>query len=181
MTALVTVITPTLTERAGMLAELADDLAGQTFTGWRWSIATDLDGRGPAAVRNELAAAATTEWLAFVDDDDRLDPDHLATLITWSVEADVVYTLCRVEGRDWLPDHDCHLKHLHEFNTIPVTSLVRRDLFLDAGGFPLGVRDEDWQLWRTLHALYARFVCVHHTTWTYRFHQVGRGNRTWAD
>jgi hypothetical protein len=176
---LITVITPTLPERNAFLYELADDLAAQTFRDFAWFIHTDSDGQGPAPIRNELAAQAASDWLAFIDDDDRVDPNHLQVLIDAADNADVIYTQCRVEGRSWQPDHDCTHQSLETYNTVPVTTLVRRTAFLAAGGFPLEVHEEDWHLWRSLQAEGATFRCVHETTWTYRFHTVGRGNRTW--
>jgi glycosyltransferase involved in cell wall biosynthesis len=176
----VTVITPTLPERATLLEQLADALARQTVP-HAWLVRADNDNLGPARIRNELAAQADTTWLAFVDDDDLVYDNHLAALLENSNEADVVYSLCDVEGREWQPDHDCTHSALESHNTIPVTSMVRKDAFMRVGGFPLGVRDEDWALWRAMRHDNARIVCVHETTWLYRFHDVGRGNRTWWD
>jgi hypothetical protein len=161
-----------------MLNELRGDL-GQQAVPYAWAREVDIDGVGPATIRNRLVEAATTEWVAFVDDDDRIYPNHLSTLLDNSADQDVVYTFCDVEGRSWEPNHDCHMEVLEAANTIPVTALVRRSAFLEVGGFPLGVRDEDWGLWLAMKHAGARFRCVHETTWLYRFHQVGRGNRTW--
>jgi glycosyltransferase involved in cell wall biosynthesis len=160
-----------------MLAELTCALLeqGVSFT---WKVCGDLLNLGPATIRNVLACEASTEWLAFVDDDDLVDPNHLKTLLKHRHFADVVYSLGRVEGRDWAIPHDCDLRNLEAANTVPVTALVRRDAFLQAGGFPTDARNEDWGLWRTMKRQGARFVCVHQETWTYRFHDVGRGNRT---
>jgi hypothetical protein len=177
---LVTVITPTLPERAELLAELARALERQTVP-LTWLRCEDVNAIGPAALRNVLAGHARTEWLAFIDDDDLVYPRHLETLLANSAGRDVVYSACDVEGRMWQPEHDCTLESLDTHNTIPVTSIVRSDLFAAVGGFPLGVKDEDWALWRTLRARGARFGCVHERTWLYRFHNVGRGNRTWWD
>lgn len=176
----VTVITPTLSERAELLEQLGAALRRQTVP-LTWLRCVDDRGVGPAALRNELAQHARTPWLAFVDDDDLVYPDHLETLLAHSGNADVVYSACDVEGRDWQPDHDCTLGTLRSHNTIPVTSIVRTDAFNSVGGFPLGVRDEDWALWLALLDKGARFQCVHKRTWRYRFHDVGRGNRTWWD
>lgn len=174
----VTVITPTLAERATLLAELRVSLGAQPLS-VRWLHRVDQDAIGPAQLRNELCAQATTEWLAFVDDDDLLYPTHLTTLLQHSREADVVYSLCDVSGRDWQPEHDCGLQSLGAYNSVPVTSIVRASWFARVGGFPLGERDEDWALWLALRDAGARFACVHEKTWLYRFHDVGRGNRTW--
>ena len=174
----VTVITPTLAERSQLLAELANDLCHQTVP-FVWFPCRDDLGLGPGPIRNVLALMARTEWLAFIDDDDRVDANHLDALLTNAHFADVVYSLGRVEGRQWTIPHDCNLEQLDVVNQIPMTSLVRRSAFIRAGGFPEMERDEDWGLWRRMKAQGARFRCVHLETWTYRFHDVGRGNRTW--
>src|SRR4051812_3654330 len=108
-----------------MFLELADDLARQTIS-FKWLVAADLHAEGPSILRNRLVGMARTEWVAFVDDDDRVYPEHLSTLLENSGDADVVYTMCDVEGRTWKPEHDCELRILEAANTIPITALVRR-------------------------------------------------------
>lgn len=175
--ALVTVITPSLPERDELRFQLMEDLLDQRVS-HTWKICVDYLGLGPGTLRNVMACQAQTEWLAFVDDDDRLDANHLRTLLKHRHFADVVYSFGRVEGRDWQIPHDCALEQIDAYNSVPITALVRREAFLAAGGFQVVEREEDWDLWRRMKAQGARFVCVHETTWTYRFHDVGRGNRT---
>lgn len=169
----VTVITPTLPERAEMLAEMRQDWRNQSVKIAEHRVGVDWDHRGPAAVRNELCADVTTEWLTFADDDDRFDRDHLEAMLVHSTDADVVWTFPRVTGEDtgWPgPDHRCP----PERGQIPVTVLIRTETFLAAGGFPLGFRHEDAALFAQLYGMGARFRCVHETTWTYQFHGSNR-------
>lgn len=172
------VVTASVPARNAMLAELAADLAAQTYQDFVWLVEFDHSGRGPAAIRNRLVAASAADWVAFVDDDDRIDPDHLRVLLevrTLRPDADVIYTACRIEGRDGhVIPHDCNHVGLRSENTVPVTALVRRRMFERAGGFPLDEHNEDHGLWRRLLDVGGRFVCDHRITWTYRYHGTNR-------
>jgi glycosyltransferase involved in cell wall biosynthesis len=156
-----------------MLAELLGDIGQQTWPDITTQVGVDRHREGPAIVRNRLVAGSDGGWLAFVDDDDRIDPHHIATLIGASDGADVIWSYGRVEGR-WPIAHDCNPETLRERNTIPVTALVRRSMFVQVGGFPEDMFDEDWGLWVRILDAGGRFQCVHTETWTYRFHGTNR-------
>lgn len=167
----VTVVTASLPERAPRLAEACASVASQTAQPAAHLIGIDFARRGPEAVRNALVAGAATEWVAFLDDDDLLYPHHLETVLAAAEGADVVYSFCDVEGRDWTPNHAFDAAALRLYNFIPVTTLVRRSAFLAAGGFPEGRHPvEDWHLWRHMLDLGAEFRRVPRVTWRYRFH-----------
>lgn len=164
----VTVITPTLPERAGMLQAMLTDWYAQTVQPDEHRIGVDYARRGPAIVRNELCQSVSTEWLTFADDDDRFDPNHLETLLANSNDADVIWTFPRVVGEQtgWEgPDHRCP----PDRGQIPVTVLCRTSLFKEVGGFPPGFAAEDEAMFENLIDIGARFRCVHETTWTYCF------------
>lgn len=170
---MITVITPTIPERAEMLAEMVADFVAQTAPPAEHRIGVDADRRGPAIVRNELCADVSTEWLAFADDDDRFDPDHLETLLAHSTDVDLVWTEGRVIGEQtgWPgPDHRCP----PDRGQIPVTVLLRTETFRAVGGFPPGVQNEDAAMFAHLWDIEARARCVHRPTWTYRFHGANR-------
>lgn len=167
----VTVITPTLPERPGMLAAATASVAAQTVPPVAHLIGVDYARRGPAAVRSDLVAAATTEWVAFLDDDDVLDPDHLAVLLANSDGYDVVGAYCRFDGPPLLAKYhnrrfDRRVLSLH--GIFPITVIARRQPVIDADGFRAGDRYEDWSLWNRMADNGCTFHIVPRETWTYR-------------
>lgn len=164
----VTVITASLPGRAHLLAEAIASVAAQTVPAAHL-IAVDA-GHGVAEVRNQLVAAATSEWVAFLDDDDLLDPNHLETLLAHAAGHDVVIPHCRFDGPP-LPEQFCNRpfdrQTLRRHGIFPITVLARRQAVLDAGGFPTEGWD-DWELWKRMDRRRARFTVVAETTWTYR-------------
>ena len=175
MTARISVITAALPSRLPMLAQAVASVSAQTFQPVEHLILVDHDRRGTGAAKTQLAHAARGDWVATLDDDDLLDPDHLALLAGYMLSADIVYSWCRVVGRDgWTPNRHFDADALRRSNFIPATALIRRDLIVQLGGW----RDsavcehgwEDWDFWlRALNALTV-FRCVPEVTWTYRFH-----------
>ncbi len=168
----VTLVMPSLPERGLMLAGALSDWALQTVPVNEIRVGVDYGRQGPAIVRNALCQKVRTEWIAFADDDDRFDPNHLETLLSHAADADVVWTFCRIEGNatPWSVDHRCPPDH----GQIPMTSLVRTEAFLAAGGFDPSFHNEDEAFFATLKSFGARFQCVHQDTWTYRFHDSNR-------
>ena len=126
------------------------------------------------AKRNGLMASSSAEWVAFLDDDDLLDPHHIATLLEG--EADVIVPHCRFIGPP-LPlgfyNRPYDRKDLREHGIFPITVLARREAVLDAGGFGEG-RYEDWDLWNVMADAGASFEVIPLITWTYRTNGPGR-------
>lgn len=87
---------------------------------------TGQPNRGVAHARNQLAAAATTEWFHFHDADDLIDPDFLVRLAPWCDDrADVVSC-----DQDWLDEGTRRLMIAWRFDpaemaTAPFRALVR--------------------------------------------------------
>lgn len=176
---MITVITPSLPSRGAMLADAMRSVAHQTLRPAVHMIAVDYAGFGPAAVRNDLLEGVLTPWVAFLDDDDILDPDHLEVLAT-TVDlntVDVVISHCRFNG-DTIPDKYCNRPYdrdaLREHGIFPITVLARRKAILAAGGFG-GERYEDWSMFNRMADNGCRFHVIPRVTWTYR---LGHGNRT---
>lgn len=164
----VTVITPSLPTRPYMLAEAARSVDAQTVRPDAHLVGVDYARAGSAVMRNRLARAALTTWLAFLDDDDLLHPHHLETLLAHGDGADVIYS--RPDGYD--PTRPFDEAALRAGNFIPVTTLVRASVFHDAGGFPSEAPNgwEDWGLWLAILDRGGRFRHVDQVTWTYRIH-----------
>ena len=145
--------------------------------------------RGVTAAHNAGLQAARGRWIAWLDDDDRFLPNHLATLVDHASDGAVVpYTdgarviedaQGRPTSREVLPvpetfDRDRLLVE----NFIPALGpLAPRELTLDLGGFDetLPVL-EDWDMWIRLSA-HLPFVHVPEVTYEYRV-RGGRSNLT---
>jgi hypothetical protein len=172
---LTTVITPTVPGREAMLAASITSAraAGYTYQ----LVQVDLDGAGPAQIRNALAKRASTPWLLCLDDDDTLMAHYATVVGPYLPDADVVYTAWELVDEQgaasatadgpWPLDR-FEPGLLAWQNTIPVTAMIRASAFADVGGFPTEAAEEDWALWRALIAAGARFVCVPAVAWSYR-------------
>jgi glycosyltransferase involved in cell wall biosynthesis len=200
-TADVTVVTPTIPGREQMLARALASVGRQTRRPASIVVVEDHAGEGAARARNVGLAAVSTTWMAWLDDDDELLPDHLSTLLMAAAAtgADLVYSYpVIVGGRDPLaapwhgrlvaspidvpfgPEQERWLRDVGNF--IPVTYLVRTDLVRRVGGMPEPYsvewpRDcEDYGLLLRLLDAGARF---HHVcgirTWRYYIHGANTG------
>ena len=166
----VSVITPTVPGREELLLEAQTSVKAQTFAAWEHLVEVDAVKLGPAKVRNRLALKSEAKFLAFLDDDDLLDPQHLEVLLSYAMfGVDVVYSDCRLDppGR-WPFNLPFDADRLKKGNYIPVTALVRRSTFEEVGGFPLDIDFEDWGLWLRILAAGGVFKHVPKVTWTYR-------------
>lgn len=170
----VTVITASLPHRHELLREAVRSVGAQT-TPCSHFVQVDASHK-VAPVRNNLVEAAQTEWVAFLDDDDLLDRDHIETLLAHSADADVVIPYCRFDGPA-LPEGYCNRLYdrvaLASHGIFPITVLARRRAVIDAGGFALEGWD-DWLLWNAMADRGARFVTVPRVTWTYRTRTADR-------
>lgn len=172
----IAVITPTVPERRLMLMDCMASVFSQTVKPTEHLIAVDYAHEGPVGIRNRLAFATDCEWLAFLDDDDLLMPNHLESLLAAAGDADLVWSQHQIWGRPGFHiTHQCDPNQLDDGNFIPISVLLRRSTFVAAGGFPDVPWSEDWELWKQLRDKGAKFQCVHDVTWIYRWHG---GNRT---
>lgn len=156
-------------------------------------LAEDIHHKGAPATRQAGLDLVDTEWTAFLDSDDELDPDHIEQLLACAKDtgADYVYPWFRVKGgtdpfpmffrQPWDDDHP---------HQTTITVLVRTGLAQHVGfhnpppGSTIhGQRGgEDWHF--TLGCLAAGARIVHHParTWTWWHHgantsgQPGRGD-----
>jgi hypothetical protein len=193
----VAVITPTIPGRDALLAEAQASVRDQTME-CQHLIGLDsptctTDGvtigyAGPAALRNLLLAQAARfgcEYVAFLDDDDLIDPDHVETLLAamQTDDSDLAMSWYRREGhapetpRFYTWDDWCLGTMLGGRNLIPITIVAKLDSILNAGCFHKADRYEDYSLWLRMLQNDARITVVPRETWTYR--QLGE-NRTWA-
>lgn len=156
------------------------------------AIIVEFDHRheGAAVTRNRGLNKVTTEWTAFLDDDDEFLPDHLALLKIHAEQtgADMVYPWFEVpEGWDPFPDREGQPFDpavLDTRNTIPITVLVRTELIKRVGGFePKGPPDnpcDDWGAWIKVRNAGAKIEHLNRRTWLWHWHggnTSGRGDR----
>jgi len=167
----IAVVTAAVPERLDLLSEACESVRAQTLQPDEHIVVVDYARRGTADALNRALAAVTSEWVAVLDDDDVLYPDHLERLEGASRFADVVYSNFDC---DW--GLQCFRAFdpvaLREENFIPTTSLVRTSKLRDVGGWP-DQHLQDWGLWLRILETRGRFVSVPKVTWRYRRH-VGR-------
>lgn len=124
---------------------------------------------GASAARNKAAQLASGNWLAFLDSDDLWLPDKLekqVAEIRRNPEAALCYgsmIWCDLDGNR----HVRRVKEPHDLwpairlgNQFPPTvTMIRKDVFLSAGGFRLGLKTscEDWELF--IRIAYSHKVC----------------------
>lgn len=171
----ITVVIPTIKPREEHLRRAVSSVWAQTYTPAEIWVQHDYDREGAAATRNKALEGVATDWVAFLDDDDTLMPQHLRLCARFAAlsDADVVYPGYEtVGGQDpvgcfGIPFDASLLKRR---NFIPVTVLARTELVRSAGGFqPMpdenGDPCEDWGLWLAMLARGARFAHLPQKTW----------------
>lgn len=188
----VTVVVPTIPPRAAMLDKALMSVSVQKLRPADVIVEYDHDHEGPAVVRNRALEKVTTEWVAFLDDDDLMRPQHLRACLLWAQRqgADLVYPWFDVVSTRTTPGWD-PLGHfgqefdadaLRQANYIPVTVLVRAQLLRDVGGFrnraePPATTCEDWGAWLALLDAGARFSHLPARTWVWVWHTANTSGR----
>lgn len=162
-------LTATVPERDYLLEEAAKSVADQTVQPVVYHIGVDENRLGAAVTYNKLVEQVDTEWVTFLDDDDLLLPNHLEVLLANSEHQDIVYTRPRFDG--WT-GHPGYLKPyspelLEKESIVPITAMLRTDLFREVGGFPDGW-GYDWRMWLACSDVGARVNPVEEVTWVYR-------------
>ena len=180
---------------ARFLPEAIESVLGQTFTSYEVIVIDDgstdatvsiarsfgervrclrQENQGPSAARNHGIAAARGEFVAFLDSDDRWEPEMLAEQLAAFAadpEAGLVFTNCiNTDGEVLLPvdcsaqrtAHSGRVFHhlLRENFVITSTVMVRRACLAATGGFDPALRvSEDFDLWVRIARLFPlRFV-----------------------
>jgi hypothetical protein len=197
MTDTVAVCIPTIPGREVMLERALRSVKVQRRQPDEVLVELDSDRTGAAATRNRLIERCQSDWIAWLDDDDMLLPQHLKVLMKEASygDADLIYPTPRmVGGRDptatsvngkWRlpwgvpfgPEQERHLRQHGSF--IPIAHLVRASLARLVGGFPDGYRlptgryrGEDEAYLLALLDAGARFLHVNEQTWLWHVHDA---------
>lgn len=165
-----TLVTASMPDRASMLVEMLASVRSQTVAPVEHLVAVSAAGQVPKL--NRLIGIVETEWFVQVDDDDLLYPNHVETLLgaAMSSDADVVWTWCDVEGRNWSPNEPYQPGVLQHRNYIPSNCAIRTSKALKVGGHRDGHGHHDHDLLARLESAGASFHNVPEVTWKYRFH-----------
>lgn len=135
---MITVVVPTIPPRKRMLARAVASVMDQTFPAHAIAVPVDVEKQGAAVNRQRGLEMVTTDWVAFLDDDDYFYPEHLEKLMACAQEndSDYVFSWYDVEGgtdpraeefgRPW---DDANPRQT------TITTLVRTELAHDVGGF----------------------------------------------
>lgn len=172
----ITVVIPVHPPRIddGTLNRALDSVAVQTYQPADVIVRVDQERQGAAATRNAALELVQTEWVAFLDSDDELYPNHLRALARFAYisRLDVAYPGYDCTGEDKV---NCfglpfNRQFLEQTNFIPVTVLARTAAIRQAGGFQPhpdehGDPCEDWGLWLAMVRNGARFGHLKAKTW----------------
>jgi glycosyltransferase involved in cell wall biosynthesis len=185
----ITVVIATIPIRAKMLRKALASVVLQTFQAAAIVVEYDHEHTGAAATKNRGLTRVTSEWVAFLDDDDQFMPEHLEKLREAQLDsgADVVYSMPFIpqipggidpSGMRGAPfDAD----ELRRRSYIQTTSLMRTKLVQSTGGFqcPPGSDYDDWGCMLSLLEAGARFYHLPEQTFIWEHH--GRNTSGRAD
>lgn len=106
-------------------------------------------GPSLAEARNHAALEATGEWLVFLDADDWLDDGYAGSILDGVADLRVSPLVEHTDGVQRRVRLDRRV--IERMNPCHVGTAIRREHFLDLGGFPAFPAWEDWALFLRAH------------------------------
>jgi len=195
----ITVVIPTIPPRTALLNRAAESVAEASsyLVDSKLSVpveiitSTDANREGAARTRHRGLMAVETEWVAFLDDDDRMLPNHLAKLYgaaltnprgidyLWSRFVIKYPDGSSLDGPAFLGDKAFNQWDDNDPCQTTITTLVRTELARDAGGFLQFEegelidgqrRGEDFEFTSRCRWAGGEFLHVPHVTWEWWHH-----------
>jgi glycosyltransferase involved in cell wall biosynthesis len=176
MTPGTTVVIPCHTPRLvdGSLLRAVESALDQEHPPAAVAIAVDVHGEGAASTRQRALDMVRTEWVAFLDADDRWYPNHLRVLHEVAAEHDADYVYSWFDGNQPFPaaTHRGRQMNRDEPHHTTMTVLVRTEVAQHVGFQPHPEATEAWAAEDWLFTLRcmekgARFAGTAETTWYY--------------
>lgn len=174
----VSVSMATIPVRGNLLLKAVNSVLNQTVLPEVISIECDFEHSGAAVTKNKALEKVSSEWVAFLDDDDSFLPFHLESLLEAAEHsgADVVYP--RPLQTEYVPDPEAfgfgrkfRASAQRVGNLIPSTVLARTSTVKAVGGFQehSSTKLDDYGLFLTLLDAGAKFYHLDKQTWVWRF------------
>lgn len=188
---MISVVIPAHPPRAqsGMLGEALSSVWSQSLLPDEVHVIIDSEGKGAGNTRNRGLDAVKTEWVAFLDSDDVLLPNHLERCleVVQSAEADLVYPWFEGEAgyiAGWF-GAPFDPSALRKKNYIPITVVARTASIRSVGGFSdcytAKGGAEDWLCWVAMLDAGAKFVHLPERTWVWRLHSGQTSGMPWTN
>jgi len=127
-------------------------------------------------VRNAAAAAASSEWLCFLDADDELEPGYLAALLAAAGDLRAPAVRYVTGGEPLPPAQTLERRNISNLNPCVIGTLLRRELFEEAGRFWPEKAWEDWSLFRRCWLLGAKIEHVPAAVYRVNVNTAGRNS-----
>lgn len=134
----ITVVIPTIQERRHLLERALASVHSQVLQPAAIVIAQDIRQEGATATRTRGLMSVSTEWTAFLDDDDEFKAHHLQALMMHAetTGADMIFPWFEVKGgTDPFPDNEHKEFDVENPHQTTVTFLVRTEAAKAIGGF----------------------------------------------
>jgi glycosyltransferase involved in cell wall biosynthesis len=169
-----TVVIPAHTPRLadGSLLRAVESALDQEHPPAAIAVAVDAHGEGAAATRQRALDMVRTEWVAFLDADDRWYPNHLRVLHELAAGHDADYCYSWFDGCQPFPMHRGRQMNPAEPHHTTMTVLVRTELAQQVGfanhpEAPPTWTGEDWLFTLKCLEKQARFAGTPEVTWHY--------------
>lgn len=180
----ITVCIPSIPpRRTTMLMQALASAATQTLLPDAVSVAFDTERMGAWHTRQRTVDTVTTDWIAFLDDDDLFKPQHLRRLLECAQETGADYVFSWFD-RSITYDPLGHFGKVFDVNNphhTTMTVMVRTDLAKEVRFTPREphheVGGEDWRFIEGCCAAGAKIVHLPEETWIWRHHHSNTSGR----